>query len=104
MSKETRDQKTLSVANSLNRDRDTINNSVNRETIGDELTAIRNGEPTNESYGYGNNGYAKKSSGGTGVVTIRMKDWGAVSQERKGTILRMVGEYQNISDYGRYAS
>ena len=39
MSKETRDQKTLSVADPLNRDRDTINNSVNR-TIGDELTAI----------------------------------------------------------------
>ena len=33
MSKETRDQKTLSVADSLNRERDAINKSVNRETI-----------------------------------------------------------------------
>ena len=51
------------MADSLNRDRDTINNSVNRETIRDKLTAIRNGEPTNESYE--KNGYARKLSGGT---------------------------------------
>ena len=63
MSKGTRDQKTLSVADSLNRDRDTINNSVNRETIGNKQTAIRSGEPSNGSYG--NNGYTWKSSGGT---------------------------------------
>ena len=61
MSKETRDQKTLSVADSLNRDRDTINNSVNRETIGNEQTAIRSGEPSSGSYG--NNGYTRKSNG-----------------------------------------
>ena len=58
MSKETRDQKTLSVADPLNRDRDTTNNSVNRETIGNEQMAIRSGEPTNESYG--NNRCARK--------------------------------------------
>ena len=63
MSKGTRDQKTLSVADSLNRDRDTINNSVNRETIGNEQMAIRSGEPSNGSYG--NNRYTWKSSGGT---------------------------------------
>jgi hypothetical protein len=38
------------------------------------------------------------------MVMIQIKDWGAVSQERKGAILWTVGECQNISDYGRYAS
>ena len=63
MSKETRDQKTLSVADPLNRDRDTTNNSVNRETIGSEQMAIRSGEPFHGSYR--NNGCTRKSNGGT---------------------------------------
>ena len=64
MSKETRDQKTLSVADPLNRDRDTTNNSVNRETIGNEpMAPIRSGEPFHGSYG--NNRCARKSNGGT---------------------------------------
>ena len=93
MSKGTRDQKTLSVADSLNRDKETRNNSVNKETIGDELTAKRNGEPTNESYG--NNRYARKSSGGTDGNDTNQRLGSSISRKKRGHSLdgRGVSEY-----------
>ena len=93
MSKETRDQKTLSVADSLNRDRDTINNSVNRETIGNEQTAIRSGEPSNESYG--NNEYTWKSSGGMDGNNTNQRMGSDIARKKKShsTDGRGVSEY-----------
>ena len=101
MSKGTRDQKTLSVADSLNRDRDTINNGVNRETIGKERTAIRSGEPPNGRYG--NNGYTWKSSRGTENNNTNQRMGSSIERKEKSHSTE-VGECQNILDYGRYAS
>ena len=93
MSKGTRDQKTLSVADSLNRDRDTINNGVNRETIGKERTAIRSGEPPNGRYG--NNGYTWKSSRGTENNNTNQRMGSSIERKEKShsTDGRGVSEY-----------
>jgi len=94
MSKGTRDQTTLSVTDSLNMDRDTINNSVNRETIGKEQTAIRSGEPPNESYG--NNGYTRKSSGGTNDNNTNQRMGSSIERKEKSHSTDGRGVLENI--------
>ena len=94
MSKETRDQKTFSVADSLNRDRDTINNSVNRETIGNEQTAIKSGEPPNGRYG--NNGYTWKSSGGTNGNKTNQRMGSSIERKKKSHSADGRGVSENI--------
>ena len=105
MSKGTRDQKTLSVADSLNRDGDTINNSVNRETIGNEQTAIRSGEPSNGSYDE-NNIYTWKSSGGTDGNNTNQRMGRDIARKNKGhsTDGRGVSEYIGVVDTTNFNS